>query len=313
MNYAKIAGTGSYLPARILSNDDLARTLNTTDAWIIENTGIRQRHIAEEGEGAAIMATYAAQRALEAAGKTAVDLIVVATTTPDAFFPSTACFVQANLKLGNCPAFDVSAACAGFNYALSIADQFIRTGHIQSALVIGSETMSRVLDWEDRRTCVLFGDGAGAVVLTASQTPGILASRLYADGSYQDILYVNNIRSLDPGILRMEGSAVFRQAVDKMGDALTCILAQQNIPPEKLDWLIPHQANLRIIRFLAKRLRLPEERIVITIEQQANTSSASVPIALDTAIRDGRIRCGQLLLLESFGGGIAWGSALIRY
>lgn len=306
-------GTGSYLPTRLITNTDLEKTLDTTHAWIVERTGICQRYLVGEGESTASMAVMAARRALEAAQLKTVDMIIVATTTPDAFFPSTACLVQAELNLLGCPAFDIAAACAGFNYALGIADQFIRTGQIKTVLVIGSETMSRVLDWQDRSTCILFGDGAGAVVLSASTTPGILGSQLHADGTHQDLLYINNFRLPDPRILKMDGAAVFRHAVNKMGDTLLTSLMQHKIHIEQLDWLIPHQANLRIIRLLAKKLKLPESRVVVTIDQQANTSSASVPLALDTAVRDGRIQPGHLLLLESFGGGFVWGSTLMRY
>lgn len=313
MNYAKIIGTGSYLPKHIVTNKDLQSTLETTDDWIIERTGIRQRHIASANETAAFMGTQAAKKALEMAKLEAVDLIVVATTTPDAFFPSTACLIQATLKLPNCPAFDVAAACAGFNYALSIAEQFIKTGQYQNILVIGSEAMSQIVDWEDRNTCILFGDGAGAVVLQASQEPGIIASHLQADGQYQDLLYVNNRRAPDPGLIKMDGPAVFRQAVTKMSETLNTLLNDAQVKIGDIDWFIPHQANLRIMHALMKQLSLPEEKVIITIDQHANTSAASIPLALDTAIRDGRVRPGQLLLLESFGGGFAWGSSLVRY
>jgi 3-oxoacyl-[acyl-carrier-protein] synthase-3 len=313
MNYAKIAGTGSYLPKQIVTNKALEQTLDTSEAWIIERTGIHQRHIANTHETAAFMGTQAAKKALEIANIDAVDLILVATTTPDAFFPSTACLIQAALKLPHCPAFDIAAACAGFNYALSVADQFIKTGQYRTVLVIGSEVMSRLLDWQDRSTCILFGDGAGAVVLTSSEEPGIIASHLQADGQYQELLHVNNMRAPDPGLLKMEGSAVFRHAVIKMSDTVHTLLESTHTSIQDIDWLIPHQANLRIMRALTKRLHLPEEKVVSTIHQHANTSSASVPLALDTAIRDGRVQRGQLLLLESFGGGFAWGSSLIRY
>jgi 3-oxoacyl-[acyl-carrier-protein] synthase III len=312
--YSYIAGTGSYLPAHILTNADLEKRCDTTDAWIVERTGIRQRHIAQNTEeNTTSMAILAAKRALEAADLKQVDMIIVATTTPTAFFPSTACSVQAALDCPNGPAFDIAAACAGFNYALATADQFIRQQTVKSALVIGSETMSRVLDWQDRSTCVLFGDGAGAVVLVANKRPGILSTHLHADGNYQNLLRIDNTSLSKPQLKMPDGPAVFRHAVSKMGDTLTHILAEQQLDVMQLDWLIPHQANIRIIYSLAKKLKLPESRIIITIDRQANTSSASIPLALDTAIQEGRIQRNQLLLLESFGSGLTWGASLIRY
>jgi 3-oxoacyl-[acyl-carrier-protein] synthase-3 len=313
MKYAKIIGTGGYLPKNIVKNSDLEKTLNTTNEWIVKKTGIRQRHIADTKETSAFMATQAAQKALKKAGLNQVDMILVATTTPDAFFPNTACLVQAALGHPQCPAFDISAACAGFNYALSIADQFIRSGQYEHILVIGSDTLSRLVDWLDRTTCVLFGDGAGAVVLKASDTPGIIASHIYADGQHEKLLYANNMRAPDAGIIKMQGSFVLRQAVSKMGDALTQLLTEQNIPVTDIDWLIPHQSNLNIIQNFAKQLNLPQEKVILTISEHANTSSASVPLALNQAIEDGRIQPDQLLLLESFGGGITWGTSLVRY
>jgi 3-oxoacyl-[acyl-carrier-protein] synthase-3 len=313
MKYAKIIATGSYLPHHIVTNAELEKTLDTTDEWIFTRTGIRQRHIASTKETSAFMATEAAKQVLDRAKLKSVDMIIVATTTPDAFFPNTACLVQANLGLPPCPAFDIAAACAGFNYALTLADQFIRSGQCQHILVIGSETMSRLVDWLDRNTCVLFGDGAGAMILSASTQPGIVASHIYADGSHQEILYANNMRAPDPGIIKMQGPSVFRQAVTKMAEALTQLLVEQQMDIKNVDWLIPHQANKRIIQTVAKRLELPEERIIMTIEQQANTSSASIPIALNQAIQDKRVRSGDTLLLESFGGGITWGAALVKY
>jgi len=313
MRYAKIIGTGSYLPTHIVKNTDLEQTLDITSDWIIKRTGICQRHIANAQETSAFMATHAAQKALKMANEVSVDMIIVATTTPDAFIPSTACIVQAALQLKACPAFDITAACAGFNYALSIAEQFIKSGTYQKILVIGSEAMSQVLNWEDRSTCVLFGDGAGAVVLGASDAPGILGTHIHAEGEHQDLIRINHLRSPDAGILTMDGPAVFKQAVTKMTKSMMAILKAHHLSIKDLDWLVPHQANLRIIRTLAKQLDLPEKQIIITIDRHANTSSASVPLALDQAIRDNRIQPGQLLLLESFGGGITWGNTLVRY
>lgn len=313
MRYARILGTGSYLPKRVVTNVELEATLNTTDTWIKERTGIEQRHVAGPQETTAFMAAQAAKQALSAAQLQQVDMILVATTTPDAFFPSTACLVQTFLGLQNCPAFDVAAACTGFNYALSIADQFIQTNKYQYILVIGSETMSRVVDWNNRNTCILFGDGAGAVLLGPSQHPGILETVLQADGRYQELLYLNNLRAPDPGVLKMEGSQVFKQAVLKMSEILLTVLEKQSTSITDFDWLIPHQANLRIMQALGKRLKLPQSKFIMTIAQHANTSAASIPLALDIAIRDQRIQPGQRLLLVSFGGGITWGATLLKY
>lgn len=320
MTYSKIAGTGSYLPEKILSNADLEKMVDTTDDWIMERTGIRNRHIAASGDTASSMATQASRRALAAAGLTKDDigLIVVATTTGDQLIPSTACLLQEQLGIKDCPAFDVAAACAGFSYALTVADQFIRAGTIKHALVVGTEVMSRLVDWKDRSTCILFGDGAGVVVLSASEEPGILSSHLHADGSYKHLLHAPNTMQILAGevenpYMQIKGNEVFKVAVISLGNLITETLAANGLEPSAIDWLIPHQANLRIIAAMAKRLNLPMERVVMTIEHQGNTSAASVPLALDHAVRDGRIKRGETLLLESFGGGFAWGSTLIVY
>jgi 3-oxoacyl-[acyl-carrier-protein] synthase III len=313
MNYAKIIGTGSYLPDKVVPNSELEQMLNTTDAWIVNRTGIRQRHLANAQETTAFMATQAAKQALAAAGLSSVDMILVATTSPDAFFPNTACLVQAALGLTQCPALDISAACSGFSYALTVAEQFIRTGSCQHILVIASDTLSHLVDWLDRNTCILFGDGAGSIVLSASNTPGIVASQLYAEGEHHALLYANNTRAPDKGFIKMKGPALFRKAIAKMATSIQNLLSQQAIPIEQIDWLIPHQANLNIIKAIAKQLNFPEKRIVTTIADQANTSAASIPLALDHAIRDKRIQPGQRLLLASFGGGITWGATLIQY
>ncbi len=315
MRYSRIIGNGGFLPKKIVTNEDLEKTLDTSHAWIVERTGIMQRHIASIQDTTSSMAIAAARSALIGSTIAARDLgmIIVATTTPDNFFPSTACAVQAALGISNCPAFDVSAACAGFNYALTVADQFIRTGFVDSALVIGSETMSRILDWQDRSTCILFGDGAGAVLLQADECPGIISSQLYADGSYQDMLHVSSGLLGTDSKIKMRGNEVFKVAVQQLSTALNQILAVNDLTTDTLDWLIPHQANLRIIGALAKKLTMPLERIVISLDRHGNTSSASIPLALNTAIADGRIQKGQLLLLESFGAGFTWGATLLRY
>ena len=316
MKYSKIAGTGAYLPKNSVSNADLIkRGIDTTDEWIVSRTGIRARHLADASDTTSTMAAAAAKKALEAAGCSAKDiqLIIVATSTPDKYFPSTACLVQSTLGIDGCPAFDVVAACAGFNYALSVADQFIRNGQITSALVIGSETMSSIINWEDRSTCILFGDGAGAVVLQASDTPGIISTHLHAAGSYKDLLFLGTGLREEKAHLVMQGNQVFKIAVSKLSEILDETLQANGIQASAIDWLIPHQANLRIITAMAKKLNMTMDNVVITVDQHGNTSAASVPLALDTAIRDGRIQRGQLLLMESFGAGLAWGSALVRY
>ncbi|MEW9899313.1 beta-ketoacyl-ACP synthase III [Chitinivorax sp. PXF-14] len=317
--YARLIGTGSYLPEKILTNDDLSKIVDTSDQWITDRTGIKERHVVAEGEMTSDQALVAGRRAIEAAGIDVgeIDLIIVATTTPDMIFPSTACILQNKLGIPGCPAFDVQAVCSGFIYALATANSFIRSGSAKCALVVGAETFSRILDWNDRGTCVLFGDGAGAVVMRASETPGVLATELHADGRYSDILAVPG--SLSHGgikgnpYLEMDGPAVFKFAVKALGDAAESILAANGIDKHEVDWMIPHQANLRIIESTAKRMGLSMDKVVVTLPRHGNTSAASIPLALDEAVRDGRIQPGQLLLLEGIGGGFAWGSALIRW
>ena len=316
---AVIAGTGAALPARRVSNEELSQTVDTTDEWIVERTGIRFRHLAGEGETTSTLATDAARRALEAAGieAGAIDLIVLATATPDQTFPATATRVQAALGIDDCVAFDVAAVCSGFLYALQVADTMIRAGAHRRALVIGAETFSRILDWEDRTTCVLFGDGAGAIVLEGREVEdeGILAVRLHADGRHNELLYVDGGPSTTGtvGKLRMKGREVFRHAVVNLAAVLRETMAVAGHTPEEIDWLIPHQANARILDATARKLDLSPERVVVTVDQHANTSAASVPLALDTAVRDGRIQRGQLLVLEAMGGGFTWGAAVVRY
>jgi 3-oxoacyl-[acyl-carrier-protein] synthase III len=321
--YSRIAGTGSYLPERVLTNADLEKMVDTNDEWIVSRSGIRERHIAAEGETTGDMAVHAAIRALEAAGLAAADIemIVVGTTTPDFIFPSTACLVQNRLGANGCAAFDVNAACSGFIYALSVADKFIRTGTVKNALVIGSETLTRMMDWNDRSTCVLFGDGAGAVVLKADAEAGILSTHLHADGGKQHLLHCPvgvsagfNTDEPNAGVkVMMAGSDVFKYAVKALDSVVDETLAANGLDKSDLDWLIPHQANLRIIEATAKRLQMSMDNVIVTVDRTGNTSSGSVPLALDEAVRSGRVKRGQLLLLEAFGGGFTWGSALIRY
>jgi 3-oxoacyl-[acyl-carrier-protein] synthase III len=316
MKYSRIAGTGSYLPERVLTNAELEKMVATTNDWIVERTGIRERHIIGPNDSTASMATAAAKKALLAADVSAkeLQLIIVATSTPDKFFPSTACLVQAALGEDGCPAFDIAAACAGFNYALSVADQFIRNGIVQTALVIGSESMSSIINWEDRSTCILFGDGAGAVVLQAAKEPGIISAHLHAAGSYKDLLSLGTgLKKSDVPHLKMQGSDVFKIAVNKLSAILEETLAANKINKKDIDWLIPHQANLRIIQALANKLKMTMQQVVVTLDRHGNTSAASIPLALDVAVRDGRVQRGQLLLMESFGAGLTWGSALVRY
>jgi 3-oxoacyl-[acyl-carrier-protein] synthase-3 len=321
-NYSRIIGTGGYLPEKILTNADLEKIVDTSDEWIRERTGIEQRHIAAEGQTTCDLAEQATLRALEMAGIDAstIDLIIVATTTPDKIFPSTACLLQSRLKVHGCPAFDIQAVCSGFVYGLSVADQFIKTGMAKRALVVGAETLSRITDWSDRNTCVLFGDGAGAVILESSEQEGILSTHIHADGKYEELLHVPSGPSKRPltdavaeRSMQMKGNEVFKMAVNTLSRIAKETLDANGIQKEDIDWLVPHQANLRIIKGTAKKLKLTDEQTVITVHKHANTSSASVPLALDEAIRDGRIQRGQLLLLEAFGGGFTWGSALIRY
>ncbi len=321
MVYSKILGTGAYLPEKILTNADIEKIVETTSEWIVERTGIHQRHIAAEHESALTMADKAARLAMESAGLMPQDIgmIIIATTTPEKMFPSTACLLQQRLGIAGCPAFDLnSAACSGFIYALSIADQYIRGGSIKNALVIGSEVMSRVIDWSDRSTCVLFGDGAGAVVIGADSEPGIYSTHLHADGTYKDVLSLGvslgkPIEVEEALFLKMTGNQLFKLAVNILGDLFDETLAANGLTKADVNWLVPHQANIRIIQAMAKKLNLPMEKVAVTLQDQGNTSSASIPLALDYAIRDGRIKRGETLLLEGFGGGLAWGSALLKY
>ena len=319
--FARIIGTGSHLPEFVLSNAELEKRVETTDQWIRERTGIEQRHIAAAGETTSDLALVAARKALENAGVRAseLDLIIVGTTTPDIIFPSTACLLQHQLGTKNCPAFDVNAACTGFIYALSIAEKFIATGAAKTALVVGAETLSRMLDWTDRYTCVLFGDGAGAVVLRADQTPGVISTHIHADGEFQDMLYnpVGVSRGFTDGPnhgirVMMDGKKVFQVAVRTLSRIVDETLSANGLDKCQIDWLVPQQANLRIILATAKHLDMPMERVIVTVNKHGNTSAASVPLALDHGIASGKIKPGQLLLLEAFGGGFTWGSALIR-
>lgn len=322
MIYSRITGTGSYLPEKVLTNKDLESMVDTTDEWIIERTGIRQRHIADT-QSACDLAEIAARRALEMAGKSPedVDLIVLGTSTGDLLFPSTASLLQGRLGIKNGgAAFDVQAACSGFVFALSTADKFIKSGACKCALVVGAEVMSRLLDWKDRGTCILFGDGAGAVVLEASDEAGILSTHLHTDGSYEHLLSVSagvsrNYELLASGgaFMQMKGNEVFRMAVNTLGRIVDETLDANQMSKTDVDWLVPHQANIRIIQATAKKLDMPMERVVVTVADQGNTSAASIPLALDTAVRDGRIQRGEVLLLEAFGGGFTWGSALVRF
>jgi 3-oxoacyl-[acyl-carrier-protein] synthase-3 len=317
--YSRIIGTGSYLPAKVLTNADLAGSVDTSDEWIQQRTGIRERHIAADNEKASDLALQASRRALEMAGITAdqLGLIIVATTTPDMVFPSTACILQSKLGVKNMPAFDVQAVCSGFVYALNTADLYMKSGQYEYILVVGAEVYSRILDWSDRGTCVLFGDGAGAVVLKRSSTPGILASRLHADGSHADILSVPGqvCRGAVSGtpLLQMDGGAVFKFAVKVLEEVALETLEAAGLQKTDIDWLIPHQANIRIIQATAKKLGMTMERVVTTVDRHANTSAASVPLALDEAVRDGRIREGHKVMLEGVGGGFTWGAVLLQW
>ncbi len=315
---AVIQGVGSALPARRVDNAELAQKIDTSDEWIVERTGIRSRHIAGDGETTATLATEACRRALAEAGMEAseIGLIVLATATPDQTFPSSATRVQAMLGIDDCIAFDVHAVCTGFLYAVSVADAMLRAGNATSALVIGSETFSRILDWEDRATCVLFGDGAGALVLKAEESDrGILATRLHADGRHGDMLYVDGGPSTTGtvGKLRMKGREVFRHAVVNLTDVLNEVLEAAGLSADEVDWVVPHQANARIIDATARKLGLPAERVVLTVDRHANTSAASVPLALDVAVKDGRIKRGDCVVLEAMGGGFTWGAAALRF
>ena len=320
--YARIMATGSALPERVVSNAELEKLVDTTDEWIRSRTGIRQRHIAADGQTTGDLAFEAAQNAMAAAGVKAseLDLIILGTTTPDIIFPSTACLIQHRLGANGCAAFDVNAACSGFVYALGIADKFIRSGQSRKALVVGAETLTRMVDWKERETCVLFGDGAGAVVLEAAAEPGIYATCLHADGGYKHLLY--NPVGVSAGFadapnhgvrIQMSGREVFKMAVKTLDALVGETLTAAGMQESQIDWLIPHQANLRIIEATAKRLSMPMERVIVTVDKHANTSSGSVPLALDYAVRSGKVQRGQNLLLEAFGGGFTWASALLRY
>ncbi len=322
MKYARITGTGSYLPERILSNAEMETFVDTTDQWIQERTGIKQRHIAADDQTTCDLAYEASLKALEASGRSKedIDLIIVATTTPDQVFPSTACLLQKKLDIHGCCAFDVQAVCTGFVYALGIADNFIRAGSAKCALVVGAETLSRILDWNDRTTCVLFGDGAGAVVVEASDTPGIRSSHLHADGSYEHLLNVPNGISKQQDRFReegahitMKGNEVFKMAVNTLGRIVDETLEANQMQKSDIDWLVPHQANIRIINATGKKLGLNPDHVVVTVDKHGNTSAASVPLALDVAVREGRIKAGETVMLEAFGGGFTWGAALLTW
>ena len=322
MIYSNITGTGGYLPEKVVTNADLEKIVDTTDEWITSRTGIKKRHLVVDGETTCDLAEKAALKAMDAAGLTKddIDLIIVATTTPDRVFPSTACLLQDRLDIHGCTAFDVQAVCTGFVYALGVADKFIKSGTHKTALVIGAETMSRTVDWNDRTTCVLFGDGAGAVILQASDTPGILSTHLHADGKYKELLTVPAGVSENPALFRsgeaymqMKGNEVFKMAVNTLGRIVDETLAANHMEKSDIDWLVPHQANIRIINATAKKLGMSMDHVVVTVHEHGNTSAASVPLALDVAVRDGRIKRGETILLEAFGGGFTWGSALIKY
>ena len=306
--YSRIIGTGSYLPQKILTNKDLESLVDTTDEWIVERTGIKQRHIAADNESTSSMAINASIDAIKSSGLSEkdIDLVIVATTTPDQIFPSTACIVQNKLNI-IAPAFDIQAACTGFIYAMSVADNYIRNGMSKNTLIIGSEKYSNILDWKDRSTCVLFGDGAGAVVLSADTKEGIISSHIHADGQYNDLL------SVEDNHIKMKGNEVFKVAVNTLSKLVDETLDKNNMDKSSIDWLVPHQANLRIIKAAAKKLSLPLEQVVVTIDDHANTSAASIPLALNEAVKDGRIKEDQVLLLEAFGSGFTWGSVLLRY
>lgn len=337
MKYSRICGTGSYLPKKSMSNEEWEQRVDTSSDWIVDRTGIRFRHIADQHETSAFMGAEAAKKALEASGKSAkdIDMIIVATGAPDKIFPSTACFIQKKLGITHhCPAFDIQAACTGFIYALSVADSFIKAGQAKCVLVVGTELMSRLINWSDRSTCVLFGDGAGCVLLEASDKPGIVSTHLYADGNQDEILSVGNAQLTDhsdliPGVektdnhntpiadcypyVKMDGRKVFKIAVTRLGELVEEIKTKHQLTEHDIDWLVPHQANIRIIKATAEKLGLPLEKVILTVENHSNTSSASIPLALDVAVRDGRIKPGQTLLFEAFGAGITWGSALIKF
>ena len=322
MIYSRIIGTGSYLPEKVLSNADLEKMVETSDEWIFSRTGIRERRVAAENQSTTDLAQEAATRAMDAAGvtKDEIDLIILATTTPDRIFPSSACLLQDRLDIHGCAAFDVQAVCTGFVYALGIADKFIKTGSAKCALVIGAETLSRIVDWTDRSTCVLFGDGAGAVVVKASDTPGIISSHLHADGKYKELLHVPAGISQDfekvkagEAYIQMQGNEVFKMAVNTLGRIVDETLDASGMKKSDIDWLVPHQANIRIINATAKKLGMSLDNVVVTVDRHGNTSAASIPLAFDEAVRDGRINPGDTVLMEAFGGGFTWGSVLFNY
>ena len=315
--YSKIIGTGGYLPEKVITNHDLEKMVDTTSDWIVERTGIQKRHVVVD-QTTCDLAEQASIKALEMAGKTAadIDLIIVATTTPDLIFPSTACLLQERLDIHGCAAFDIQAVCTGFVYALATADKFIKSGTHKCALVVGAEALSKIVDWTDRSTCILFGDGAGAVVVEASEEPGILSTHLHADGAYQDLLKVNGGICADNGLadsayIAMRGNEVFKMAVKTLGRIVDETLAANDMKKSDVDWLVPHQANIRIINATAKKLKISADHVVVTVDQHGNTSSASIPLALNVAVHDGRIKTGETVLLEGFGGGFTWGSILL--
>lgn len=320
MKYARISGTGSYLPSQIITNDDLAKRMDTSHEWIVERTGIEKRHIVGPDETSGSMAKIAAERAIESAGISPkdIDLILVATITPDFIIPSVSCLLQQHFNLSGCAALDIGAACSGFIYGLSIADQYIKTGAAKTILLVATEAMSRIVDWNDRTTCILFGDGAGAVVIQASDKPGICSTHLHADGNYKDLLWApsplpsQKKEGLEPYVM-MKGNEVFKLAVNSLSKSVDEVLESNNLENKDIDWLVPHQANMRIISAIAKKLNLPMEKVILTIADHSNTSAASIPLALDAAVRDGRIKRGDKLLLEAFGAGLTWGSALVVY
>jgi 3-oxoacyl-[acyl-carrier-protein] synthase-3 len=322
MTYARITGTGGYLPENVMTNDDIAKFVDTNDQWIRERTGIEQRHIVVDGQTTVDLAESASRLAIEAAGIDAsdIDLIILATSTPDKIFPSSACILQARLGIHGCPAFDIQAVCSGFVYALTVAEKFIKLGSSKKALVVGAEVFSKILNWEDRTTCVLFGDGAGAVILEASEETGILSTHIHADGQYEELLRVpygiaDGYDQVKAGLafVEMRGNEVFKVAVNTLGRIVDETLAANNMMKSDIDWLVPHQANIRIISATAKKLKMSMDQVVVTVNKHGNTSAASVPLALDVAVRDGRIKKNELLLLEAFGGGFTWGSVLVRF
>jgi len=320
VTYSKIIGTGGYLPEGVRTNADLEKMMDTSDEWIVARTGIHTRHVAAEGETTCDLAEQASRQAIEMAGISLdeIDLIVVATTTPDKVFPSTACLLQQRLDIHGCPAFDVQAVCTGFIYALSVADNFVRAGSAKTALVVGAETMSRIIDWTDRGTAILFGDGAGAVVLKSSEEPGILSTHIHADGKYEELLHVpaGGVSSGVAGeipYMEMKGNEVFKMAVNTLGRIVDETLEANQMGKQEIDWLVPHQANVRIIAATAKKLRMSMDNVILTVQDHGNTSAASVPLALNEGVRSGKIQKGQTILMEAFGGGFTWGSALARF